>query len=114
MIEKGIKKYRFIEYKGKLAQPDADSGSLLDWNKAKGKLIYKKKNVRLFEFSMPLGDLKQTEKIKVTYVKVKNHWLINSIDAVKKIEHSCKICIKNKCASILSAPTSKCFIISYQ
>ncbi|OJH20105.1 hypothetical protein BLX88_03120 [Bacillus obstructivus] len=82
-IEKGVKKYRFIEYKGKLAQPNADGGSLLDWEKAKGKLIYSKKDVRLYEFSVPLGETGERSKEKVTFVKVKNQWLINAIDAVK-------------------------------
>jgi hypothetical protein len=82
-IEKGVKKYRFIEYKGKLAQPNADGGSLLDWDKAKGKLIYTKKDVRLYEFSVPLGETGEHSKEKVTFVKVKNQWLINAIDAVK-------------------------------
>jgi iseA protein len=82
-ISKGIKKYKFIEYKGKMAQPNADGGSLLEWEKAKGKLIYQRKDIRLFQYSVPYGDPVQYAKQKVTFVKVKGKWQINAIDAVK-------------------------------
>lgn len=82
-INKGMKKYRFIEYKGKMAQPNADGGSLLEWEKAKGKLIYSRKDVRLYQFTVPYGDPVQYEKQKVTFVKVKGKWKINAIDAVR-------------------------------
>ncbi|GIN88531.1 hypothetical protein J6TS2_49170 [Heyndrickxia sporothermodurans] len=82
-IEKGFKEYRFIDYKGKLALPVGDGGSTLNWNKAKGKVIYKKKDVRLYEFSVPNEETGKTVKVKVTFVKVKNKWLINAFDSVK-------------------------------
>ncbi|MGE8203228.1 IseA DL-endopeptidase inhibitor family protein [Heyndrickxia sp. NPDC080065] len=82
-IEKGLKDYRFIKYKGKLAQPVGDGGSALNWNKAKGKVIYKKKGVRLFEFSVPNEETEKTVKVKVTFVNVKNKWLINALDSVR-------------------------------
>ena len=82
-INKGIKKYSFVEYKGKFAQPNADGGSLLDWDKAKGKLIYQRKDIRLYQFTVPLGDTKEVSIQKVTFVKVNGEWLINAIDAVK-------------------------------
>ncbi|AGX03979.1 MULTISPECIES: IseA DL-endopeptidase inhibitor family protein [Bacillaceae] len=81
-IDKGYKKYRFIEYKGKMAQPNADGGSLLQWNKAKAKLIYSRKDIRQFEFTVPYGE-KQHEKKKVTFVKVRGKWQINAFDAVR-------------------------------
>jgi hypothetical protein len=82
-INKGFKKYTFVVYKGKLAQPNADHGSFLEWNKAKGKLIYQRKDIRLYEYTVPYGENKAFEKKKVTFVKVKNEWKINAIDAVK-------------------------------
>jgi iseA protein len=82
-ISKGYKKYRFIEYKGKLAQPNADGGSLLEWNKAKAKLIYSRKGIRQFEFTVPFGEKIQYEKKKVTFVKVRGNWQINAFDAVR-------------------------------
>jgi hypothetical protein len=82
-INKGIKKYRFIEYHGKLAQPNGDGGSLLEWDKAKAKLIYQRKDIRLYEFSVPYGDPVEYEKRKVTFVKVRNKWQINAFDAVR-------------------------------
>jgi len=80
--EKGFKKYKFIEYKGKLAQPNADSGSLLEWDKSKVKLIYQRKNICLFEYTVPYGEPKMYEKRNITFVKVNNQWKINSFDAV--------------------------------
>lgn len=80
-IEKAFKKYRFITYKGKLAQPNADGGSLLEWNKAKVKLLYQRKDVRLYQFTVPYG--KEYSKNNVTFVKVHNKWLINNVDAVR-------------------------------
>lgn len=82
-INKGFKKYKFVEYKGKLAQPNADSGSLLEWDKAKAKLIYQRKDIRLYEFTVPYGEKVQYEKIKITFVKVRGKWQINALDAVK-------------------------------
>lgn len=81
-IDKGFKKYRFVVYKGKMAQPNADSGSLLEWNKAKVKLIYQRKDVKLYQFTVPYGN-KETSKQNVTFVKVKGKWQINAFDAVK-------------------------------
>jgi iseA protein len=82
-IEKGIKKYHFIIYKGKLAQPNADGGSLLEWDKAKAKLVYKKNDVRLYQFTVPYGEKVEYDKRNVTFVKVRGHWQINAVDAVK-------------------------------
>jgi hypothetical protein len=82
-IDRGIKKYKFTEVNGKLAQPNADSGSLLEWNKAKGKLIYQREGIRLYEYTVPYGEKVQFEKRKVTFVKVGSQWQINAIDAVK-------------------------------
>ncbi|PLS18292.1 hypothetical protein CVD28_08405 [Bacillus sp. M6-12] len=81
-IEKGMKKYKVIEYKGKLAFAANDSAaSFIDWNKAKGKLIYQRTDVKLYEFKMPEVTANKIEKRKVTFVKVKNRWLINQVDA---------------------------------
>lgn len=82
-IDKGLKKYRLVEYKGKMAQPNADGGSLLDWDKAKTKLIYQRKDIRQFEFTIPYGEKVQYEKRKVTFVKVRGKWQINDMDAVR-------------------------------
>ncbi|WP_409292439.1 IseA DL-endopeptidase inhibitor family protein [Peribacillus sp. SCS-37] len=82
-IDKGMKKYRFITYKGKIAQPNADGGSLLQWEKAKGKVIYKRQGVKLYEFAVPVPYSKTPEKVKVTYVYVMGSWKINAMDAVK-------------------------------
>ncbi|MDP4162526.1 MAG: IseA DL-endopeptidase inhibitor family protein [Bacillota bacterium] len=80
-ITKGMKKYGFIGYKGKMAQPNADGGSIAQWDKSHAKLLYQRKDVRLFEFTVQLGDMKLYEKHNITFVNVGNKWLINDIDA---------------------------------
>lgn len=85
-IDKAFKKYHFIEYKGKMAQPDADGGSLADWKNAKAKLIYQRKDVRQYQFTVPVPvDNKIVENFKqnVTFVKVRGQWQINAFDAVR-------------------------------
>jgi len=81
--EKAFKKYKFIEYKGNLAQPNGDSGSILEWEKSKVKLIYQRKNIRLFEFTVPYGDYKMYERRNITFVKISNQWKLNSFDDVQ-------------------------------
>ncbi|RFU67649.1 hypothetical protein D0469_13965 [Peribacillus saganii] len=81
-IKKGMKKYKIIEYKGKLAFAINDSAtSFIDWNKAKGKLLYQRKDVKLYEFTIPEVTENKLEKRKVTFVNVKGKWLINQVDA---------------------------------
>ena len=82
-INKGITKYGFIEYKGKMAQPNADGGSLLEWEKAQGKLIYQREDVRLYEYLVPHGEPVEYAKQQVTFYNFKGKWQINAFDAVK-------------------------------
>lgn len=82
-IEKGMKKYQFIEYNGKMAQPNADGGSMLEWENAEVKLIYQRKDIRLFEFTVPYGEPAEYDKRNVTFVKVRGKWQINAFDAVR-------------------------------
>ncbi|MEK5392783.1 IseA DL-endopeptidase inhibitor family protein [Margalitia sp. FSL K6-0131] len=85
-IDKAFKKYHFIVYKGKMAQPDADGGSLADWKNAKAKLIYQRKDVRLYQFTVPVpidNKIVETFKQNVTFVKVRGKWQINDFDAVR-------------------------------
>ncbi|MGV3466700.1 MAG: IseA DL-endopeptidase inhibitor family protein [Heyndrickxia sp.] len=82
-IERAFKNHNFITYKGKLAQPNADGGSLLEWNKAKVKLLYQRKDVRLYQFTVPYGERVEYTKKNVTFVKVHNKWFINNFDAVR-------------------------------
>ncbi|MDP4086784.1 MAG: IseA DL-endopeptidase inhibitor family protein [Bacillota bacterium] len=82
-INKGFKKYHFIVHNGKLAEPNADGGSVANWKEAKVKLLYHREGVRLYQFTDPLGDSKGTEKHNVTFVKVHYKWQINNFDAVQ-------------------------------
>lgn len=82
-IDKYIKRYNYIEYNGKIAKPDADGGSALNWKKATAKLIYHRKNVRLYEYKIPLFDTSDYLKQKVTFYHYNGKWLINNMDDTK-------------------------------
>lgn len=63
-VEDIIKKLRIITYNGKLAQPNADGGSLLDYRKASIKPISSvSSTVRIFELIVPLSDTGKSEKV---------------------------------------------------
>ncbi|MFJ8265456.1 DL-endopeptidase inhibitor IseA family protein [Peribacillus asahii] len=81
-IQKGLKDYRYITYKGKLARPVGDGFGMLEWKKAKVKLIDKKQNVRSYKFTVPTvdgGSVKRT----VTFYKSGSKWKVNKFDAVQ-------------------------------
>ncbi|PLS16079.1 hypothetical protein CVD28_18715 [Bacillus sp. M6-12] len=54
--EQFLKKSGIIEYKGKLAQPEADGGSLLQWNLAAPKLVKTEKNTKVYRMTVPVGE----------------------------------------------------------
>ncbi|WP_409294274.1 DL-endopeptidase inhibitor IseA family protein [Peribacillus sp. SCS-26] len=60
-----------------------DEGSLLQWEKAKGQVIYKRHGVKLYEFAVPVSYSKTPEKVRVIYVYVMGSWKINTMDAVR-------------------------------
>ncbi|RFU65035.1 IseA DL-endopeptidase inhibitor family protein [Peribacillus glennii] len=81
-IQKGLTNYKYITYKGKLARPLGDGGSMLEWRKAKAKLVYQKQNVRSYHFTVPDvegGSVKRT----VTFYKTGTGWKVNRFDAVQ-------------------------------
>ncbi|MBU8878032.1 IseA DL-endopeptidase inhibitor family protein [Bacillus sp. FJAT-29790] len=59
-----------IEYKGKMAQPEADGGSLLQWNLAKASFIKEEGKNSIYKLDVPVGETTETEafKIEVRYV----------------------------------------------
>ncbi|RDU37499.1 hypothetical protein DRW41_06545 [Neobacillus piezotolerans] len=54
--EKFIKDRGIIIHKGKLAQPEADGGSLLQWSKAEAQFLRNDKSVKVFRLVVPVGD----------------------------------------------------------
>ncbi|MBS4174280.1 DL-endopeptidase inhibitor IseA family protein [Bacillus sp. FJAT-49736] len=80
-IKKAFSNYHLVEYKGKMIQPDADKGSILDWNKSKAEIIYKQGNTRKVEFTVPCG-YDDTATIIATFMKEKGKWKINNFGSI--------------------------------
>ncbi|MCM3796396.1 IseA DL-endopeptidase inhibitor family protein [Priestia megaterium] len=81
-VEKGLTNYGYITYNGKLAHPIGDGFSMLEWSKAKTKLVYQTATVRSYEFTVPTvdgGSVKRT----VTFYKSNSQWKVNKFDAVQ-------------------------------
>ncbi|MFT4416603.1 NlpC/P60 family protein [Fredinandcohnia humi] len=70
--EQYMKAKGLIVHEGKLAQPEADGGSILQWNKAVAKLISSKGNERIYKLTVPLGDTGQNEFFHVQCQNVTN------------------------------------------
>ncbi|WP_053368372.1 DL-endopeptidase inhibitor IseA family protein [Bacillus sp. FJAT-27245] len=65
--EKFIAERGIIIYKGKLAQPEADGGSLLKWDKAEAQFVRNDKNVKVFRLVVPVGDTGEKAAYIVRY-----------------------------------------------
>lgn len=70
--EQFIKSRGIIEYKGKLAQVEVDSGSLLQWEKATAELVKIEKNTRLYLLTVPVWNTSEKQSFKVEYQYVNN------------------------------------------
>lgn len=55
----------FITHNGKLAQPNADGGSLLNWEKATAKIVKSTTTSKVFEVKVPIADFDEYEINKV-------------------------------------------------
>lgn len=55
------KQLRFITRNGKLAQPNADGGSILNWEKATIKQTLNSTTIKKYELKVPLGESKEIE-----------------------------------------------------
>ncbi|WP_139492279.1 DL-endopeptidase inhibitor IseA family protein [Brevibacillus dissolubilis] len=56
MVERIIKDLNIKEYQGRLVQPNADGGSILQWENAQASLAEDKGNERLYELKVPYGE----------------------------------------------------------
>jgi iseA protein len=81
-VKKGLTNYKYITYKGKLARPVGDGFSMLEWKKAKVKLVDQKRNVRSYRFTVPAVD-GDSVKRTVTFYKSGSKWKVNKFDAVQ-------------------------------
>lgn len=72
-----------VEIDGKLAQPNADSGSLMEWANATAKLIQDGKTSKTFKFSVPIsGDIEEKE-VKVKFVEGKGWRIDEPVDTIR-------------------------------
>nr|WP_285842752.1 DL-endopeptidase inhibitor IseA family protein [Metabacillus litoralis] len=77
--EQYLESKRIIVHKGKLAQIEADGGSLLQWSKAKATYDSTKENQRIYTITVPVGETEQVEQYQVSFKYVKNRgWKISS------------------------------------
>jgi iseA protein len=76
--EQFIKARDLIEYKGKLAQLEADGGSLLQWGKATAQFVKTDKNTKVYRLTVPVGDSGEKEmySVNIQYVQ-KQGWRLN-------------------------------------
>ncbi|NYF23773.1 DL-endopeptidase inhibitor IseA family protein [Sporosarcina sp. JAI121] len=80
-----MKDHNFIKKNKKLAQIEADGGSLLQWEAATAEEIKSKKNKYVFELSVPVGYTGTVDKFKVTYEYVKKSgWRISKLPVYTK------------------------------
>ncbi|KAB2338096.1 hypothetical protein F7731_00530 [Cytobacillus depressus] len=73
-----IKERQIIEYKGKMAQPEADGGSILQWDKAKAAFVKKEGWNRTYKLEVPVGETKDKDifLVDVLYLQGKG-WKIS-------------------------------------
>ncbi|SOC16672.1 S-layer family protein [Ureibacillus xyleni] len=75
-----FKELGFITHNGKLAQPNADGGSLLNWEKATAKLIKSSTKSKTFEVKVPIADFGEYETNQVDLRFVEGiGWRVNKL-----------------------------------
>lgn len=72
-----------VEMEGKLAQPEADGGSMMDWVDAKATLTQEGKGTKAFRFQVPLFDEFEEKVINLRYVEGKGWRIDESVDTVR-------------------------------
>ncbi|TSI03987.1 DL-endopeptidase inhibitor IseA family protein [Lysinibacillus sp. BW-2-10] len=75
-----FKELGFITHNGKLAQPNADGGSLLNWEKASVIRTTGSTTVKTYELKVPLGELNEVETVmgELRYVPGQG-WKVHSL-----------------------------------
>ncbi|HYK74214.1 MAG TPA: DL-endopeptidase inhibitor IseA family protein [Pseudoneobacillus sp.] len=93
--EQFFKSSGIIEYKGKLAQLEADGGSLLQWEKATAKYLKTSKNTQFYLLSVPLGETGVTYTYSVEYQYVeKVGWRISKEPVFEQSSLTDKIAVE--------------------
>ena len=83
--EQFIKSRGIIEYKGKLAQVEADGGSLLQWEKATAQFVKTEKNTISYRLTVPVWNTTEKQDFIVEYQYVNNAgWKISKEPKLEK------------------------------
>lgn len=78
--EQFIKNQGIIEHKGKMAQPEADGGSILQWNKATAEFVKDNGKTKYYRLSVPVGDTGKKEAFIVEFQHIKKvGWRISKM-----------------------------------
>ncbi|MBP1155450.1 MULTISPECIES: DL-endopeptidase inhibitor IseA family protein [unclassified Paenibacillus] len=72
-----------LEIEGKLAQPEADGGSALEWSNASAKLIQEGKGTKTYRFQVPIFDEFEEREVKLRYVEGKGWRIDEPADTVR-------------------------------
>lgn len=103
-VEKIFKDLGFITHNGKLAQPNADGGSLLNFEKATAKLISNSTSVKKYELKLPLGETKEVQTMiaELRFVEGKG-WRVHTLVDTSQFE------LDNETALVLFAESNKAY-----
>jgi len=73
--------YSFIEHEGMMAQPNADGGSLLEWENAQASLISETETTKSYELKVPYGEgeYRQFDTVEVIVQKIEKGWKVADI-----------------------------------
>lgn len=84
--EKFIKERGIIQHKGRLAQVEADGGSLLQWKKATAVYIKTVKGQRIYKVVAPIGNTKERSVYQANMqYSIKTGWKINNLSFQKDV-----------------------------
>lgn len=76
-----MKEHGILKHKGKLAQPEVEISSQLQWEMATAKELKVKNDYMVFEITVPIGDTRTAEKITVKYIYLKKTgWRIDKFN----------------------------------
>ncbi|WP_091176582.1 DL-endopeptidase inhibitor IseA family protein [Paenibacillus sp. 1_12] len=80
---KQIENGGLVEIEGKLAQPNADGGSMMGWGNATAKLIKEGQGIQTFSFSVPLNDKFEVKEMKLRFVEGKGWRIDEPVDTIR-------------------------------
>ena len=84
--EQFIKDMGIIQYRGKLAQPEADGGSLLQWDKAEAIHLKTDGKMQVFKLVVPIGETTEKSIYHVHFKQVaKKSWKIDTFEYKKDV-----------------------------